>query len=129
MSSTAEGAFEIDLVPQSQDEKTGIGEMSFTKKFSGDFEGTSSGKMLASYGDPKTSAVYVAVERLQGTLGGRSGSFVLIHRGVMTSDTQESLITVAPDSETDELRGIEGTFHIEIKDGEHFYTLEYSLAE
>lgn len=129
MRKNVNGTFEINVVPQTGDEKMGIGEWSITKNFSGDFEGTSAGTMLTSYGDPKTSAAYVAIEQLQGKIGGRSGSFVLVHRGVMSKDSQEMQVTIAPDSGTDELLGIEGTFHIEITNGVHFYTMEYSLPE
>lgn len=129
VNSTAKGMFEVEMQPRSQDEKTGVNVMSLTKTLSGDFEGTSSGSMLTRFGDPRSSAVYVAIERLQGTLDDREGSFALVHRGVMTADSQELQVTIAPDSGTDELEGIEGIFHIESKDGQHFYVLEYTLPE
>jgi Protein of unknown function (DUF3224) len=38
------------------------------------------------------------------------------------------LITVVPDSGTDQLLGLAGTMTIDIADGKHSYVFEYSLA-
>ncbi len=129
LSQTASGTFEVNLKPEAQSEETGIGRMSLSKTFLGQFEGTSSGTMLASHGNPQTSAVYVAIERLEGRLEGRSGSFILAHKGTMTAHEQSVSITIAPDSGTDELEGISGTCEIEIDQGAHRYKIEYSLPE
>jgi hypothetical protein len=51
--------------------------MSIDKQFHGDLEGTAKGQMLTAGTDVKGSAGYVAIERVTGTLHGRSGSFVL----------------------------------------------------
>ncbi len=123
----ATGTFEVELEPQGQDEATEIGRMSLAKTFAGHFRGTSTGTMLAIYGEPKTSASYVAMERLVGELNGRSGSFVLVHKGTMSAGQESLTITVAPDTGAGELKGITGTCKIEIKDGQHYYTIEYSL--
>ena len=37
-------------------------------------------------------------------------------------------IVVVPDSGTGELAGLSGTLGIDITDGKHYYTLEYSLS-
>lgn len=50
------------------------------------------------YPDVKGSAAYVAIERVTGTLNGRSGSFVLQHTGTMTSSAQQQSITEVQDS-------------------------------
>ena len=62
--------------------------MTIDKQFHGDLEGTSKGQMLAA-GDPKTSGVYVAIEKFNGTLKGRSGGFILHHTGLMNSRRAE----------------------------------------
>ena len=36
-------------------------------------------------------------------------------------------IAVVPDSGTEQLTGISGKFSIEIKDGKHFYSFDYTL--
>jgi hypothetical protein len=125
----ATGEFEVDLKPEDQDESSGIGRMSLSKSFSGGFEGTSTGSMLASYGDPKTSAAYVAIERLEGHLDGLFGSFVLVHKGVMTAEQQTTSITIAPDTGTGELKGITGSCTITIQEGLHSYEIHFSLPE
>ena len=58
--------------------------MSIDKQFHGDLEATSKGEMLTAGTAVKGSAGYVAIERVTGTLHGRSGTFVLQHSGTMT---------------------------------------------
>ena len=58
--------------------------MSIDKQFHGDLEASSKGEMLTAGTGVKGSAGYVAIERVTGTLHGRSGSFVLQHSGTMT---------------------------------------------
>ena len=48
-----------------------LGRMSIDKQFHGDLEGTSKGQMLTSGTTTTGSAVYVAVERVTGTLAGK----------------------------------------------------------
>jgi hypothetical protein len=101
--------------------------MSMTKHFSGDLDATARGTMLTVTTAIEGSAVYVALERVTGSLGGRSGSFDLVHRGVMTRGAPDLSIMVVPDSGTDELAGLAGTMEIEIRDGRHFYRFDYRL--
>jgi hypothetical protein len=77
----------------------------------------------------KGSAGYVAIERVEGTLHGRHGSFVLQHSGTMTRGVPELTIRVVPDSGMGELSGLAGTLTIEIADGAHSYDLEYTLEK
>lgn len=77
----------------------------------------------------KTSGVYVAVERVTGTLNGRKGTFILHHTGIMDRGAQNLKITVVPDSGTGELVGISGVMGIDIRDGKHFYTFDYTLPK
>ncbi len=102
--------------------------MSIDKKFSGDLEGTSKGEMLSAMTAVKGSAGYVALERVRGTLHGRSGSFVLQHSGTMTRGVPELTVTVVPDSGVDQLEGLKGKMTIKIEGGRHFYEFEYELA-
>ncbi len=124
----ASGTFEVQLPPQGEDKGEGatLGRRSIIKQFQGDLTGSSQGEMLAA-GMDSGSAVYVAIERVTGTLQGRAGSFVLVHNGVMTAQGQSLTITVAPGSGTRELVGLAGQMTIRIEDGQHFYALEYSL--
>jgi hypothetical protein len=73
--------------------------------------------------------VYVAIEKVEGTLEGQSGSFILYHNGTMTPKEGQALeVRVAPLSGTGELAGLSGRLAIEIVDGQHFYNFEYELA-
>ena len=125
----AKGTFVVKLNPQ-PDDKVGdpsIGRMSIDKQFSGDLEGSSKGQMLAAMTEIKESAGYVALERVDGTLGGRKGTFALQHSGTMDRGTPKLSITVVPDSGTGELVGLKGKMTINIIDGKHFYEFEYTL--
>ena len=61
--------------------------------------------MLAAGTAVKGSAGYVAIERVSGTLQGRSGTFALQHSGTMTRGAPQLTITVVPDSGTGSWRG------------------------
>jgi hypothetical protein len=68
------------------------------------------------------------VERVTGALDGRSGSFMLVHRGVMSAAGQSLEIAVSPGSGTGELAGISGSLEITREDGVHHYRLAYTLG-
>jgi hypothetical protein len=131
MKTHASGTFEVKLAPQKADnppaETANLGRMSIDKQFHGDLEGTSQGEMLSHMTEVKGSGVYVAIERVNGTIDGRSGSFVLHHTGIMSRGTPQLSVTVVPDSGTGHLTGIAGTLTIKIENGKHFYEFEYSL--
>ncbi len=129
MTTHANGSFEVQINPQAQDQAEGstLGRMSLDKQFHGDLEATGKGEMLTA-GTDVGSAVYVAIERVTGTLQGRSGTFVLVHHGTRTRDDQQLTITVVPDSGTGQLVGLAGTLTITIVDGKHLYQFEYTLA-
>jgi hypothetical protein len=128
MSIHATGTFEVKLQPQPlADAESGLGRMSIDKVFSGDLQGTSKGEMLAGGTAVKGSAGYVAIERVTGTLHGRSGSFMLQHLGTMNRGAPSLTVLVIPDSGTDELTGLSGTLTIDIVDSKHLYTMDYVL--
>ena len=128
MSIHATGTFEVKLLPQPlADAESGLGRMSIDKVFSGDLQGTSKGEMLAGGTAVKGSAGYVAIERVTGTLHGRTGSFMLQHLGTMNRGAPSLTVLVIPDSGTDELTGLSGTLTIDIVDGKHLYTMDYAL--
>jgi hypothetical protein len=101
--------------------------MSIDKQFHGDLEATSKGQMLTAMTDVKDSAGYVAIERVNGTLNGRSGTFALQHTGTMTRGEPQLVITVVPDSGTGQLVGLTGKMTITIADGKHSYGFDYTL--
>jgi hypothetical protein len=103
--------------------------MRLEKKFQGDLEGSSRGEMLTAMTAVEGSAGYVAVERFSGALGGRRGSFVLQHAGVMRGPSQQLTILVLPDSGVEQLSGITGRMAIRVSDGIHSYDLDYTLPD
>lgn len=133
MTTHASGTFEVKLNVQKTDSKAAesanLGSMSIEKQFHGDLEGTSVGEMLSAGTEVKGSAGYVAMERVNGILGGRSGTFVLQHSGTMTRGEPQLSVTVVPDSGTGELKGITGKLEIKIIEKKHFYDFEYTLPE
>src|SRR5215210_1708018 len=131
MPTRASGTFEVKLSPQAlhhQTEDKALARLAIDKQFHGDLEATSQGEMLSAGTAVQGSAEYVAIERVTGKLNGRSGTFVLQHSGTMTRGTPQLSITVVPDSGTGELVGLTGTMTIDIADGKHSYTFEYTLA-
>jgi len=129
MTRHATGTFDVAITPVQPAEGTAPdvpGRMTLAKTFHGGLSGTGEGEMLATMG-PEQSGAYAALERVRGTLDGHSGTFALIHRGIMDKGAQELLITVVPGSGTGELTGLTGVFHLTIEGGEHRYDLEYSL--
>jgi hypothetical protein len=124
----ATGPFEVKITPA--DEKSDdplLGRLMLDKQFHGDLDAISKGQMLTAGTPVKGSGAYVAIEKVTGTLHGRSGSFVLQHTGTMTQGAPLLTITVVPDSGSGQLVGITGKMTINIVDGKHLYDLEYTL--
>ena len=128
---TAKGPFKVKMTPQGQNTTSGsitMGTYLVEKVFSGDLEATSKFEMHTA-GTDAGAAAYVALEVITGTLGGKTGSFLLTHAGTMTKTDQQLALTIAPESASGELKGLEGTFKIVIENKEHFYVMEYSLPK
>lgn len=126
----AKGEFEIRRTPRDDlDAGNGavIGHVRFDKQFHGPLEATSVVHMLAVMSVETGSGAYVALERIEGTLGGHKGSFFAQHNGVMTRGVPTLELTVVPDSGTDALAGLSGRIAIDIIDGKHFYTFDYEI--
>jgi Protein of unknown function (DUF3224) len=127
----AKGSFDVKITPaDNPSPESPLGRMILDKQYHGDFEGTGRGQMLtAGTGAKGSSGAYVALERVTGNLQGRSGSFTLQHRGIMTKGVPQLTIEVVPDSGTDQLAGISGTMNVIIApDGKHSYEFNYMLA-
>ncbi len=133
MSHRATGPFDVKLTPQDPSDAcraAGVGRMSLNKQFHGELEAESHGDMLAVRTDvEKGSAGYVAMERVDGTLGGRRGTFVFQHSGTMNRGEPQLIVNVVPDSGTGDLVGLAGRMNIIIAEGKHSYDFEYTLAE
>jgi hypothetical protein len=124
----ANGTCEVKLTPQ-VDGTADVGRMTIDKRFIGDLEATSIGQMIAVRTAVEGSAGYVAMERVTGTLAGKTGSFALQHSGTMNRGAPSLQVGVVPDSGTEDLFGISGTLDIIIVNGAHRYVLEYRLPD
>jgi hypothetical protein len=119
----ASGTFEVALKPQplfhgSEGHK--LGRFSLDKTFVGDLAAMSQGEMLSAGSAGVGSGAYVAMERIEGTLHGCKGSFVMQHCGTKTSTSMELRCTVVADSGTGELVGLSGALAIRIEGGKHY---------
>jgi hypothetical protein len=88
------------------------------EEFSGDIEGTGVVEFLqAQVSDDAAS--FVGLERLSGSVGGRSGTFVLQDQGTLRGTTVSGAWFVVPGSGTGELAGLrgEGGFTAELGQG------------
>ena len=127
MAHDAHGTFTVDVTPLTPAPAEGLNRMSINKKIVGDLDGSTKGEMFSG-GDPKQGvAGYVAIEVFTGTLGGKPGTFALQHFATMDHSERKMTVIVVPGSGTGALKGIAGTFTIDIKDGQHFYDLSYTL--
>ena len=129
----ATGSFEVTITPEAQGSAPGGGlptsRMGLRKTFSGALAGEAHGTMLtAGTPGPGNPAAYVAVDQFEGTLDGRRGGFLLLHRGTIDKAGTSALeVAIAPDSGYGALAGISGYLAIKIEGGRHFYDLSYTL--
>jgi hypothetical protein len=132
MTSHATGSFDVKLThldPAFKTDDNSLGRMSSEKQFHGDLQGTSHGEMLSAGTAVKGSGSYVAIERVSGTLQGRTGTFILQHNATMARGTPQLNIIVVPDSGTGQLVGLTGTMKIIIAAGKHSYDFAYMLPD
>lgn len=126
------GEFSVKMQPEATSTlagDTGVGRMSLDKQYHGALQATGKGEMLAYMDSALGSGVYVAIERVEGTLDGRSGGFLLHHRGIMERGAPSLAVAVVPDSGRDGFEGLSGTLHIRIEGGKHYYDFDYQLAD
>jgi hypothetical protein len=125
------GTFEVKITPVTEDKGDGstLSRLTIEKTYAGALTATSKGEMLAAGGSKPTSAAYVAVERVTGTLDGHAGSFAVVQHGWMQGDKRVMEVLIVPDSGGGDLKGLAGTFRIEIKDGQHYYVMDYTLDD
>ncbi|WP_026423078.1 DUF3224 domain-containing protein [Actinokineospora inagensis] len=128
----ASGTFTVDAwepeTPYDQHDGIDLGHTTLRKTFAGDLVGTSEVHMVSAMVAGTRSAAYGAIERVDGTLAGRTGTFVLQHSATATADSQSLTITVVPDTGTGELTGIAGTLTIDRTDGQHNWTFDYTIG-
>ncbi len=130
MTERISGTFDVRMTREATDggvADAGIGRMTLDKRYHGDLDATATGEMLAVMTATPGSAGYVALERVEGRLAGRSGAFHLQHAGTMDRGQPTLVVTVIPDSGTGELTGLSGRLAIRIEGGQHFYDFDYAF--
>jgi uncharacterized protein DUF3224 len=117
--------------PETYDDRDGtaLGRIHITRRFHGDLDGASTAELLTAT-TAGGGAVYVAIDRFDGRLHGRDGSFVIHHRGTVSAEGAVVDGAVVPGSGTRELQDLHGTVTIAVDDdGTHRLALDYELGE
>ncbi|MFI7703689.1 DUF3224 domain-containing protein [Nonomuraea sp. NPDC049480] len=110
MERTVKATFEIaefdENVYDERAEAPKLTRVTIRKRYQGVIEGTGVAEVLTAQGD--AGGGYVASERIEGTLDGRQGTFVIQHWGLADGAEQSSEGSIVPNSGTGELVGIAG---------------------
>lgn len=127
----AKGTFQIDSWEgETYEESEGavLSRASLTKTFLGDFEGSGSAELLLAEAQ-QGSRAYVGIERMDGTLNGVQGTFVVQHTATGNRGDDRATVTVVPDSGTAGFSGISGSIAISVDEGGgHRYHFTYELG-
>lgn len=131
MTEHAEGTFDLDIYdeqpPYDECEDTKLARVRVDKTFYGGMAGTSTAELITVH-TAAGPASYVGIERFEGTLGGRSGGFVLHHNAA--TDAGKSWMTwqIVQTTGTGELAGVRGEGQIIIApNGTHHYTIDWEI--
>ncbi|MFI6431379.1 DUF3224 domain-containing protein [Rhodococcus oryzae] len=107
---TIDASFEItdwdETVYEEPDEGPKLTRVRIRKRYHGAIEGSGVVSVLTAQG--AAGAGYVASERVEGTLDGRAGTFVIQHGGLANGTEQSSFGSIVPGSGTGEFAGISG---------------------
>ena len=97
------------------------------KSYQGDVTGEGKLEYLMMYRDDG-SASFVGLERVVGSVGGRSGSFVLQGTGTFKDGVATVTLIVVPGSGTGELHGLRGGGGFSVgQQGTYSITLDYDF--
>ena len=97
------------------------------KAFEGDLVATGVLMYVMTYLDD-SDATFLGFEKVTGSLGGRSGSFVLRHTGTYDGEKATATCEVLPGSGTGELAGLSGSGGFSAGHAaQHDMTFEYEL--
>jgi hypothetical protein len=117
----------------SPDGQAALAQADFALTYSGDLVGESSTRMLIAYteGDPAEPASlvgeYVGLERVTGSLDGRTGSFVVELRGRHEDYVAKTTGQIVPGSGSGEFEGLHGEVEYAAGDMTFDVTLSYAF--
>lgn len=132
MTTHAKGTIEMkqwDEKPYSEVEGApNLARASVHNDFHGDIEGAGTLEYLLTY-RADGSAGYIGVERVVGSLAGRTGSFVLQESGAFENGAATSTWSIVPGSGTGELTGLRGAGGFVARHGDSAspFTLDYDF--
>lgn len=112
-----------------------LAQADFVLTYTGDLLGESSTRLLLAYtgGDAAQPAGlvadYVGLERISGTLDGRTGTFVVEHRGRHEGGVARTTGRILPESATGELVGLHGEVEAASADVTYEVTISYAFAD
>jgi hypothetical protein len=108
----AEGSFTVASWDEATYRELGnnakLSKASMAFRYTGELEATGSPETLMFY-RPDSTAVYTGLERIEGRLAGRSGSFVMLADGTFEGGTATTAWRIIEGSGTEELAGIRGS--------------------
>ena len=132
MASTAKGQFEVTAWDEKPYAQIGDGgkltKASVKGKVTGDIEGDALTEWLMCYAS-ENDATYVGFQKIDGTVGGKKGSFVVETSGTFDGKSAKGGWNVVPGSGTGDLAGLsgEGTFDSP-KGTKASFTIDYDFA-
>jgi hypothetical protein len=98
-----------------------------TKTFTGDVDGTSVVEILTVH-NADGPAAYVGIERVDASVHGKRGTFVLQHNASVVDGVPSLTITVVPGTGSGALEGLRGNARVTIdSEGKHTFELDYEL--
>ncbi|MGA8217185.1 MAG: DUF3224 domain-containing protein [Solirubrobacterales bacterium] len=120
--------YRYDEESYAEAEGTELSRVHISRTFTGDLEGEGTAEIMIAKSEG--GGGYVGHDRIAGTLGGRTGTFVLQHGGIMGPAGISNTGTIVPGTGTGELEGIsgEGTMLAD-EEGNHTLTLSYDLGD
>jgi hypothetical protein len=116
-----------EQLPYDETAEPTLARANLRRRFQGDLTGESSAELLVCESAPDCVG-YVGTDRFVGSLGGRSGSFVFQHGGVIEAGNLRPFGYIVPRSGRGELSGLRGEALISVTaGGEHTLTLNYDF--
>jgi len=133
MTTHAKATFELKAWDeQPYDEMKGLPKLtrvSVTKSYQGDITGEGKLEYLMMYRDDGSASI-VGLERVVGSVGNRSGSFVLQHGGAFEGGVATLNLLVVPGSGTGELSGLRGSGEFAVGHQQPYsMTLDYDFED
>jgi hypothetical protein len=126
----ATGRFEVTAMGEEtyNDRRPGkLTKANGTQSFSGAVDGTGRVEWLMCYVEDGT-AEYVGLQEIEGSIDGRSGSFVMMSSGRFDGKQSKGQWTIVPGSGTGELDGITGSGSFDAGPGpQATFALSYEL--